>query len=996
MDEATTGINRRKFLKILGAGSAVAGLSACADSPKQTILPLVKGDTHKIPGVAVWYSSTCTECSAGCGIKVRTREGRSVKVEGNKLNPINTGSLCALGQASLQSLYDPDRIRQPLERVTDGSGKAIFRPIAWDAAMGRIAEALKKAKGKKAFISGELSGAISELLAEWSSAAKFERVTYDLTQPVALAKASELVYGSYGVPQFHFERAEVVLNFGADFLETWISPTTFARDWAEGRRNKKAMLKHIQVEPRLSLTGSNADLWLNAKPGTEVEVALAILKSLLDEGKGKNLNPETLARIGALVKKVDLDKVARRSGVAKAKLVLVAHYLEEAKSSLIIAGGSSASTNEPLALQVVCGFMNLVLGNVGNTINLNVMRKPATSLNALQKLISAMGKGEYEVLFVHGANPAFALPSSLPFKYARKTVSLMVSFSSHLDETTELADLILPSHTSLEDWGDVRVLPGVYGLVQPTMLPVFDTRGFGDSLLQLADKAGFSSIGGGKKEYSEYLKASWQNLYQELGAESSAMGNFEKFWLKALEQGGFYSARAEEASARVKVSPAAFELDFKPAEFDTKNVTSSDPVLFPYVSVKSFDGRAANRPWLQELPDPVTKIVWDTWAEIHPDTARKLGIAQGDMLTVRNFYGELNIPAYLTEYVHTDIVAVPVGQGHGNYGRYARKVSGGNVLELLPPKFSKQADGVALLSTHVLVSRGRSRAQLVNAQGSDSQMGRDLAKTKFVGAGLPVAHGHDDHAHGHGDHHEPLQMYEQREHPLYRWGMNVDLASCTGCSACVVACYAENNIPVVGKKIFDEGREMSWLRIERYYEGPAEELQVSFLPMMCQHCGNAPCEPVCPVYATYHNEEGLNAMIYNRCVGTRYCSNNCSYKVRRFNWHGYEFPEPLNWQLNPDVQKRGSGVMEKCSFCVQRIVEAKDHAKDQGRMVQDGEIVPACVQTCPTGALTFGNLNDPESKVSKLSKDKRAYKVLDHHLNTQPAVSYLSRIKYKM
>ena len=253
-------------------------------------------------------------------------------------------------------------------------------------------------------------------------------------------------------------------------------------------------------------------------------------------------------------------------------------------------------------------------------------------------------------------------------------------------------------------------------------------------------------------------------------------------------------------------------------------------------------------------------------------------------------------------------------------------------------------------------------------------------------------HGHAEDPH----HHEPKQMYKQREHPLYRWGMAVDLAACTGCSACVVACYAENNIAVVGKDACSKGRELSWLRIERYYDGSAEELQVSFLPMMCQHCGNAPCEPVCPVYATYHNDEGMNVMVYNRCVGTRYCSNNCSYKVRRFNWYEYTLPEPLNWQLNPDVSPRNSGIMEKCTFCIQRISDGKDNAKDLGRPVRDGEIQPACVQSCPTQALAFGNLNDPESKVSKLAKSKRAYKILDHHINTQPAISYLEDRKYKI
>jgi molybdopterin-containing oxidoreductase family iron-sulfur binding subunit len=454
------------------------------------------------------------------------------------------------------------------------------------------------------------------------------------------------------------------------------------------------------------------------------------------------------------------------------------------------------------------------------------------------------------------------------------------------------------------------------------------------------------------------------------------------------------------------VDAAVYDLDFKG---HAHKLHGDELILYPYPSVKSFDGRAANRPWMQELPDPITQAVWGAWAEVHSNTAKRLHLAHGDALILRTDDGEVHVPVYVSDYVHEDIVAVPLGQGHSAYGRYAKSAGKGNVYSLLPKQLAKGVDAVPLLGTHVKAVRGVGDGNLVVTQEFGSQMGRDLAKTTMLSGAAGVAahaaaqHGEgygSDHSGGHGEHHEVKQMYHQREHPLYQWGMTIDLAACTGCSACVVACYAENNIPVVGKKIVSQGREMSWLRIERYYdsmptESGGEELKVSFLPMMCQHCQNAPCEPVCPVYATYHNEEGMNAMIYNRCVGTRYCSNNCSYKVRRFNWFQYEWPELLDWQVNPDVTKRTVGVMEKCTFCVQRIAEAKDIAKDLGRSVEDGEITPACVQTCPTQALAFGNLKDPNSRVSKLAKNERAYKVLDHHLNTQPSVSYLEDIRYK-
>ncbi len=983
---ASGGMSRRKFLKILGASSTAVGVAACADSPSQKILPFVKGEQEQIPGVAVWYSSTCSECSAACGTIVRTREGRAVKIEGNPQNPVNRGGLCALGQAALQGHYDPDRIRQPLQKGISG-----FTPIAWEAAYGQVADLLK-GSGKKLLITGEISGANEELIAAWCERHKVEHVVYDALQPIALAQASELVYGSYGIPEYRFDKAQVVLNFGADFLETWVSPVGFARDWAIARKSHDSV-KVIHVEPRLSLTGANADLWLCSAPGSELAIAKGILKVLLESGRGDNLAADNRARLMEICKSVNLDQVCADSGVEKDKILLVVNALMSAKRSLVIAGGSAAASSNEKALQVVCALINTVLQNVGETVLIGAMRKPRTSLTKLNKAIESMTKGDYSVIFTYGTNPQFSLPSSYGFGYARKTAQKFVSFSTHLDDTAQGADLILPSSSSLESWGDVRFAPGVYGLQQPTMGTIFDTKPFGDSLIEITRKVGDQSAFGGAKDFETFLKASWEKLYGVLGM---GMG-FQKFWNESVERGGYFTPRREsESGNRTKLSGEIFTLinakAGDSATFDDKGSKSTAPVLLPYFSVKTFDGRAANRPWLQELPDPISQVVWDTWAEIHPDTAKANGLENGDMVSVRNFYGELSVPVYLTPYVHKSVVAVPIGQGHTAYGRYAKKVGGGNVLEMLPAVSGSGRESVSFVSARVDLIRGRGRAKMVNVQGSDSQLGRELARTTVLGG----AAAHSAHAHAEHKVHEPLQMYEQREHPVYKWGMAVDLASCTGCSACVVACFAENNIPVAGKEICWEEREMSWLRIERYFDGPAEELVVNFLPMMCQHCGNAPCEPVCPVYATYHSEEGLNNMIYNRCVGTRYCSNNCSYKVRRFNWYQYEFPEPLNMQLNPDVTKRDSGVMEKCTFCVQRILEAKDSAKDAGRLVRDGEVKPACVQSCPTQALAFGNLNDPKSEVSKLARDARAYKILDHHLNTQPSVSYLSDVKYRI
>lgn len=1007
-------ISRRGFLKFVGAASAV-GAVGCADSAKQKILPHAKGQDDQIPGVATWFQTTCKECSAGCGLSARNIDGRTIKVEGNPLHPINKGGVCGLGQASLQALYDPDRVRQPMrwesvapDRTDNSSGnhpgkrivsRRVLKPISWKEAYQSIATAVKKSKGDKVFFTGELTGSLDGLLDAWSDSLGVQRVTYDALEPVALAKASELVYGKYGVPRFNLEKAEVLVNFGADFLETWVSPCELARQWADARRGSHP-LRVLHIEPRLSLTGANADSWYTNSPGSELQIALVVLKLLLEWGKGQNVNPEIREKLVKLVGGVKLDQVAHSSGIGKEKILVIARHLFEAKRSLVLAGGASAQSSSSLELMVVTAFLNLVLSNVGSTVDTTRMRQPKTDAEAAVKAVEAMREGKVDVVFTHGTNPAFSLPAGYGFDNGMNAVGLKVAFSSHVDETAELADIILPTHHFLEDWGDDNPYDGVHSLVQPSMTPLFDTQSLGDMLLKIAGGVGKKDIAGEAQTFEGYLKNTWKELYAAAGAGVE----FEEWFRTAQKSGGYFPVNSKKQRTRVTVNKSVFGLNFSSSAFEGDK---HDPVLLPFSSVKSFDGRAANRPWLQELPDPITQIVWDSWVEVHPETAKKSGLKQGDIATVRNAYGELNLPVFVTDYVHPDVVAVPLGQGHTAYGRYAKELSaGGNVYGMIPPAGSGLGAGVALTSGRVSIQRSSKKDDVVISQGSDLQYDRELARTSY----FEDQHDHGGHsAHGHSEHHEPKQMFEQRLHPLYEWGLAVDLAACTGCSACVVACYSENAIPVVGKKICGEGREMSWLRIERYYDPPggghaghdehaggqSEELQVNFLPMMCQHCNNAPCEVVCPVYATYHNEEGLNVMAYNRCVGTRYCSNNCSYKVRRYNWFEYDFPEPMNLQVNPDVTKRSAGVMEKCTFCIHRIAGAKDRAKDVGRLVEDGEVLPACVQSCPTQALTFGDLNDPESKVSKLGKESRAYKVLDHHLNTQPSVTYLDNLKYR-
>lgn len=1025
------GLSRRSFLKILGASSATA-LTACAKDSAEKIIPYSKAETESIPGVSVWYNSTCTECSAGCGISVRTREGRAVKVEGNPLSPVNKGGLCGLGQASLQDLYDPDRVRQPLKKVDGAGGKSVFKPISWEDAFAEIASAVSKAEQQSKSIAilteGLGAGALEELVGSWTQAFKAQQVVYNAMEPSAWASATELLFGKRGFAKLDFENPEVVVNFGADFLETWISPCEYAKSWAKGRR-KNPQTRYFHIEPRASLTAANADHALVNNPGSEQAVAYALLRAVLLSGKTGALSAAQADKIKDLTSSYSLDQAALVSGISRDKLQKMLDALLAAKVSLVIAGGTAVQSDSGLAISLAAQLLNLALGNVGSvsagkTFDVSRLKPAGSSAEKIQSLAKDMNDKKVGVLFVHKANPAFSLPADFQFAYGMKYVPLVVSFSSQIDETASNANLILPANAGLEAWGDMQPVNGVYSLIQPSMTPVFDTKDLGDLLLKVASACGKELKYADLKITSEtsfldILKTRWKKLHAQFASAKS----FEIFWKESLEKGGLLDLPATDSGAVYKGIPANMPQilgDFK--IFTDKGAEGSKFVLYPFASVKGFDGRAANRPWMQELPDPVTQIVWDSWAEIHPEHAKELGIEKGDLLTIRNFYGEINLPAYPTKNVAKGVVAVPVGQGHTEYGRYAKtSAESGNVFGMLPARVLSDKQGVAIYSAKVTVSRARSLFKLVQAQKEADQHGREIARTSIISAAGLVstpkkaphfnhsvvkdnhslsahsdAHAAGEHkADGHDEHHEVKQMYNQREFPVYKWGMAIDLNACTGCSACVVACYAENNIPVVGKDQVAQGRRMSWIQIQRYEDGSSEDLEVSFLPMTCQHCGNAPCEPVCPVYATYHNEEGLNAMVYNRCVGTRYCANNCSYKVRRFNWFEYEFPEPLNYQLNPDVTKRTAGVMEKCTFCVQRIVEAKDAAKDLGRMVKDGEVKPACVQSCPTEALVFGNLNDPESKVSKAQKDSRAYKILDYHLNTQPSLSYLDRIKFE-
>jgi molybdopterin-containing oxidoreductase family iron-sulfur binding subunit len=973
-------IRRRDFFKLLGAGGATAALMGCAEAPPEQVVPYLIPPEESIPGVAIWYATVCRECPAGCGMLARTREGRVVKVEGNPVHPVNQGRLCARGQASLQGLYNPDRIQQPLLRAPDGQ----FRPISWDEAEKRVAVRLtalyqQGQTDRVVFVTPHLTGSLDALIDTWLAAlGSAHRLRYEAFAYEPLRVANRITFGREVIPTYDIAQAELLLSFGADFLETWLSPVAYAREFAAMRAYRDGRIgTFFYVGPRLSVTAANADDWIATRPGTEGFLAFGMIHVILAEGLAATLPEKEREQLTALARPYTPKRVAELTEISEGTIYRLARLFALSRPSLALGGGIATTGSNATATCVAVNLLNYVAGNIGTTVRFGPVARtgPNGTYRDMLKLIDAMHAGRIEVLFLYGTNPMFTLPEAAGFWQALQKVPLVVSFSSFPDETAGAAHLVLPDHTPLESWGDHMPWQGVHGLMQPVMRPLFRTKAVGDVLLALARRVSDQMAQRfPQPTFYAYLRDRWQALHQRLEPDT----DFDAFWEKALKQGGVWEEVQPES---VTLTDEAFRIPVEDVRLDGGIAATLSLYLYP--SLIHFDGRGANRPWLQELPEPMTQIVWDNWLEIHPETARRLGISEGELVEVKSPFGGVELPVHLYPWVRPDVVAVPLGQGHTALGRYAEN-RGANPMALLPARAEPRAGSMVHLATKVKLARTGKHYMLVSTVGSDRQGTRGIAQA------IPLTEVRA-RAEGKAALEEMPQMYPAHPHPEHRWGMAVDLNACIGCSACAVACYAENNIAVVGKDWVSEGREMAWLRIERYVEDRHGQLEIRFLPMFCQQCENAPCEPVCPVYATYHTPEGLNAQIYNRCVGVRYCSNNCPYKVRRFNWFDYQWPEPLHLQLNPDVTVREKGIMEKCTFCIQRIHEAEDRAKDEGRHAREGEIVPACAQTCPTQAIVFGDLNDPYSAVSKLARHPRRYRVLEH-LNTQPAVVYLRKI----
>jgi molybdopterin-containing oxidoreductase family iron-sulfur binding subunit len=739
----------------------------------------------------------------------------------------------------------------------------------------------------------------------------------------------------------------------------------------------------------------NADEWHPPKPGSEAVIALAMANVVMSERSG---GPADANALRGMLAAYTPEKAQQESGVGAEVIRRVAREFVSARPGLAVAGGASSQHRGAVESCAAVNLLNYVAGNVGDTVRFGADLDGGDGYEAALGLVEAIGRGEIQVVLVHEANPAYTFPKATGFETKFRKAGFKVSTSLYLDETAALCDLLLPNHHALERWDDARPRRGVNGLMQPVMEPVFKTMATGDVLLKVSQKLGGALASFSAPGWEAYLKAQW---VKTLGSDEA--------WRQALQHGGTYG---EAPAVAVRLAASAGNLSYAAPAFDGDS--SPDSFFFAAGPSVMGDGRFANRPWMLELSDPVTKITWHSWVEIHPDVAKRMDVQEGEILRLTSPHGAIEAPAYIYAGLHPEVVSVPFGLGHTSYGEFATG-RGVNALDLLDAGGGKGF--LPYFATRVTLTKTSRWKQLAKTEGTTRQLGRGIADAMTLGqakqgltpALAAKAEGHEEHEVNPESEVAGIQGFREsqlnkrkhgeyaNEHPM--WGMVIDLARCTGCSACVTACYAENNIPFVGEDQILRGRELTWMRIERYWEGgeDGDPLEARIVPMLCQQCDNAPCEPVCPVYAAYHTADGLNGQVYNRCVGTRYCGNNCPYKVRYFNWFAYNqkaFPEPLNLQLNPDVTVRARGVMEKCTFCIQRIRGAQNQARLEDRQLKDGEIVTACAQACPSEAIVFGDMKDGESRLARLKADPRGYHILED-LNTRPAVTYLAKVLHR-
>ncbi|MGZ3690127.1 MAG: 4Fe-4S dicluster domain-containing protein, partial [Pseudobdellovibrio sp.] len=735
--------------------------------------------------------------------------------------------------------------------------------------------------------------------------------------------------------------------------------------FGNARRDVTNMCRLYSFDSTYSLTGANADVRVKIKPSQQLTVVMGLVHELIASGK-------VSASDAVKTKAAQFKDAAAELGMSEEKFKKVAADLASGPS-VVVAGGIQTRTTQSVELQVAVNLLNSLLGNDGKTvIAKGGSPRHKASYADLLDLIKKMNAGEVKTLIIYRSNPLFNLTADVGFAEALKKVNTVVYAGETMDETAQFAHYVATDNHALETWSDGEFAAGVYSVHQPLIRTMYDTRSFQLSLMTWA----YIAKKGPKRlvtyeTFYDYLRAFWK---EDMAPKIAKGKDFETFWNELLQAGSIGEA-ATSGSAR------SFKYDSISKIENKKAASEMELVLYPKVQIG--DGSLANIAWLQELPDPVTKIVWDNYASVSIKTAEKLKLHEGDLIEVTSGAHKLTIPTHIQPGLHDGVVAIAIG-----YGRKASGKVGDGIGVDAYPLATLSGGAVVFAGLPVEIKKTGENSRLVTVQGHDSMEGRQIV-VQATNKDIEKDKAANIHRH------HTWSIWSGHQYNGHKWGMTVDLNTCTGCSACMTACQSENNIHVVGKKYVMQGREMHWMRIDRYYTGDVENAQTVFQPVMCQHCDNAPCETVCPVAATSHTDEGLNDMVYNRCVGTRYCSNNCPYKVRRFNWFNYAklIEKPMHMALNPEVAVRTRGVMEKCTFCVQRIKEGKNKAKIENRPLKDGDIKTACESACPTSAITFGDLNDDNSRIAKIFKSEpRAYALLEEW-HAKPSVRYMSKIR---
>ena len=968
-----SGFNRRSFLKLAGFAFTGAVISGCQPSRMEKAIPYLIKPEEITPGLAYWYASSCAGCSAGCGVLVKNRDGRPIKLEGNPDHPMSRGGLCAVGQASVLGLYDSQRLKNPTRQ-----GKETTWNVVDDEVQKKLSE-IKAKNGAVRILSATITSPTTRAIVHrfLSSFANAKLIEYDALSVSAILDAQKETHGTRILPHYQFSDANVIVSFDADFLGTWISPVEFTRAYKSNRDlsgTPPKMSYHVQFESRMSLTGANADARYAIAP-QEIGIVMAHLASAIAKRAGAD-------PVFASLPPLPID--AQRFTQMEERLWAARGQ------SLVVCGVNS------LELQILTNYVNHLLGNYGRTIDLAKPSFQAQGNDAsLASLLDEMKQGSVAALIINGVNPVYDLPNGSEIEAAIKKIPLSVSFNDRADETSTATQYICPDHHFLESWNDTEAIAGVASLTQPTIPALGNTRAFIESLSIWMSAP--------VKAY-DALQTEWKQRYFTKQQQTI---DFQSFWDSAVEKGCFAYTPATASIFNFNSSSLA---SLRSSNRFGAFANGLAMVLYPKIGVR--DGRHAHNPWLHELPDPVSKVTWDNYVAIAPAAAEKRGIAEGDVVRVT---AEVNgkkitieLPAYVQIGQNENTIAIALGYGRKGTERFEKigpqwfeaKPTTVGVLGKNASPFLSLTDGaLGCIANNVTIEKTGANHKLASTQIHHRlEVPKNVAmagveKREIIQRTTLAAYAKDPAAGSFHKEKSEDMWAGSHEYPGHRWGMLIDANACTGCAACVISCQSENNIPVVGKDEVIRNREMHWIRIDRYYEGEGDNLTTSHQPMMCQHCAHAPCETVCPVLATVHSSEGLNQQVYNRCVGTRYCSNNCPYKVRHFNWFDYPHEDRFeNMSLNPDVTIRSRGVMEKCSLCVQRIQEGKIKAKTDGRTLNDGEIKTACEQSCPAQAIVFGDMNDPKSVISQKMKDPRYYQSL-YEVGVQPNVGYMTIVR---